>query len=88
MRFKPWQNTWLKSAVLGLLTLGLIFMINQVFPELLGRFFGAIFAIFTPFAVAIFIRYLVAPLDRLLIQLNLKEKTCEASLLLPLYSLL
>lgn len=78
MRFKPWQDTWLKSTVLGLLTLGVIFMINQVFPELLGRFFGAFFAIFTPFAVAIFIRYLVAPLDRLLIQLNLKEKTARS----------
>lgn len=78
MTFKPWQKTWIKSAGIVLLTLAVIFMVNQVFPSLFGRFFGAFYAIFIPFSVAVFIVYLVAPLNQFLIKLNLKNATARS----------
>lgn len=78
MTFKPWQKLWIKTALLMLLTLGTIFMINQVFPALFTRFFGAFYSIFIPFSVALFIMYLVAPLNQTLITLKLKNKTARS----------
>lgn len=86
MTFKPWQTLWIKTALLTLLTLATIFMINQVFPSLFGRFFGAFYAIFIPFAIALFIVYLVAPLNQFLIKLNLQNKTAR-SLVIVLFLL-
>lgn len=86
MTFRPWQKLWIKTAILALLTLATIFMINQVFPSLFGRFFGAFYAIFIPFSIALFIVYLVAPLNQFLIKLKLENKTVR-SLLIVLFLL-
>lgn len=81
MTFKKWQTIWIKTAILSLLALATIFMINRVFPSLFSRFFGAFFAIFTPFAIALFILYLVAPLNHFLMTLKIANKTVRSLLI-------
>jgi putative permease len=63
-------------------------MIQEVFPELFPRFFGAFFSIFTPFAIAVFILYLVAPLDRLIIKAGVINKTLRSSIILSILLIL
>ncbi len=84
MTFKPWQSLWIKTAIIMLLTLGTIFMINLVFPALFGRFFGAFYAIFIPFSVAVFIVYLVAPLSQFLTKLKIENKTARSLIIVLL----
>jgi len=88
MVFTKRQQMFLKTLLFTLLILGLIFMIQEVFPELFPRFFGAFFSIFTPFAIAVFILYLVAPLERLLIRVGIINKTLRSSIIIALLLIL
>lgn len=60
------QQRWILNLTLTVLTLTMLWLVRELFSGYIERFMVAFNAIFLPFAVAIFISYLLAPLYKLL----------------------
>lgn len=66
MNNQPRKMNWIVNLTLILLMLGVLFLIRNLFGTFITRFMAAFNAIVLPFAIALFISYLVAPIFRLL----------------------
>jgi putative permease len=64
------QWFYFKVLIFSLLGLALLGFIEWVMPIFSSRLLVAFFSIFTPFLIAIFLRYLVLPIDQSLIKLK------------------
>lgn len=73
MNIQPRKINWIVNLTLILLVLGVMFLIKDLFGTFITRFMTAFNAIALPFAIALFISYLVAPVFRLL-ERRLKSK--------------
>ena len=60
------QQRWILNLTITVLTLAMLWLIRALFGSYIERFIVAFNAIFLPFAIAIFVSYLLAPLFKLL----------------------
>ncbi len=84
MKWSIRQQFWLKFLLYILLFLGVIAALNFVMPLFTARIITAFFSIFTPFMIAVFLRYLVAPLDQGLIKLQVHSILARSIILVTL----
>lgn len=73
MKFSVRQWFYLKFLLFSILILALMGLINWVIPVFSNRLTVAFLAIFAPFLIAVFLRYLVLPIDQFLIRLKVNK---------------
>jgi predicted PurR-regulated permease PerM len=73
MKFSDRQWFYFKALLFSLLILGLFGLIGWVIPVFSERLLVAFLSIFAPFLIAVFLRYLVLPIDQLLMKLKLES---------------
>lgn len=73
MKISDRQWFYFKTLLFSLLILGLFGLIGWVIPVFSERLLVAFLSIFAPFLIAVFLRYLVLPIDQLLIKMKLES---------------
>ncbi len=66
MNLQSRKVNWMVNLTLVLLALGVLYLVQALFGDFITRFMNAFNAIVLPFAIALFISYLIAPIFRLL----------------------
>jgi predicted PurR-regulated permease PerM len=73
MKISDRQWFYFKALVFSLLTLGLFGLIGAVIPVFSERVVVAFLSIFAPFLIAVFLRYLVLPIDQILVKFKVES---------------
>lgn len=78
MKISDRQWFYFKALIFSLLTLGLLGLIGWVIPVFSERMVVAFLSIFAPFLIAVFLRYLVLPIDQLLIRFKVESSLARS----------